>query len=704
MPDNVFVRTVCDAAGNNEKDGTSRASSYYGKHVAADNIGYQFYVPSEAVGSNVTQVNMIVPMGGPQSGLFRFPRVGEQVLICRVEGNESYYLLGFVPTASAPFYPEGAQKNMTLTEALDAYKDPKTSPEKKERLANYIATGPAQRNPGNMDDFLNDNGMALRYKKESVNKNQPMECVIDVTGKKDPTQMREQKIEGKGPFSEVGFYNKKAKWPDVSKENKEMGAPLPEDRFSRIDVLNIQSTGDIESRAENYHLLKAKRIEFLSNADEVSPEMRADNCRDDYSDWTSDQAPLVDAPLDDSAVHGGDMHFRAGKNVIIKALGEIRLQVGRTILVINDDGFSAVTRKVNSNIPVPSDTSFNMKARDGISMFGESVDIASARKFGLSDTWGASIGSMVGRLNISGQQINQKTYDKVQQGWATVFNGITLAQNTIIGGMATNPDMSAVAGWTNYSIDVVRFLAECGRDVMGIIKTYETYEKNANALREQRRAAIAASMNIPPDLIADRNGLEYGELSQMEADEPNPLPATDALDAASAMVGAEPIECLMAALDLVLAITAVVYTTAEQVAAIQQRQDLFGAIFDGETKYWDAQKKSAFKNTLNLCAMCIDGGLIETAMVGNLLKIDMGGPAGIQLRQAGDIVIKAGKQKGLYAELKQDVAVPVAVAVRKAAANVRSGLAAMELISGFDKLVFKTESFDNRFPAYLERL
>ncbi|MDR1635933.1 MAG: hypothetical protein LBR93_01215, partial [Treponema sp.] len=526
-----------------------------------------------------------------------------------------------------------------------------------------------------------------------------------------------QTTKGEGPFSEIGFYNKKAKWPDVIKKNDEMVKllpndemvkPLPEDRFSRIDVLNIQSTGDIESRAENYHLLKAKRIEFLAGTDEVSPETRADNCRDNFSSWESGEAPLGDNPLDDPAVHKGDAHFRAGRRIVIKAVGEIRLQVGRTTLLINDDGFSVVTRKVNSNIPVPSDTSFSMKARDGISMFGESVAIASARKFSVSDAWGASVGSMVGVLNISGQQINQKTYDKFKYGWATVFNGITLAQNTIIGGIAADyPKKAFALDWWNYGLDVAKFLLESIRDIwdIGRVHPFKTYEEHLKALQRIRSQTW---LDMAIDLLT-YNSNDPAAFIAMDNAANNPFnggPVTaiqDVFSTASMLAGADPVDVLMAGLDLVLAITAMVYATAEQEAAREQRVDLYGAIFDGKTKYWDAQKKSDFKDTLNLCALCIDAGIIEICMGINLIY-GLGGPASIRLRQSGDIVIKASEQKGLYAELKQEASVPPAIALEKTTANVKTALAVTKMVAGVGKLVMQGESMGNKIPAYMESL
>ncbi|MDR1635936.1 MAG: hypothetical protein LBR93_01230, partial [Treponema sp.] len=218
-----YVQTVCDANGQST-DNAQRSVQYAGSG------GYQFCVDKSSGSNPYTPVNMVAPMGGPQSGLFRFPRVGERVLICQ-DDSGNYHLVGFVPNPeSAPFYPEGALKNMTLTEAEDALseaekekgemseEEDKTAIQKKidalkVYIANYVDNGynPAQINPGNMKDFLDDNGMALRYRKED-NANQP----------KKGEAAGLQTTKGEGPFSEIGFYNKKAKWPDVIKKNDEM--------------------------------------------------------------------------------------------------------------------------------------------------------------------------------------------------------------------------------------------------------------------------------------------------------------------------------------------------------------------------------------------------------------------------------------------------------------------------------------------------
>jgi hypothetical protein len=676
-----FVKHVCDQSRQ-----YSSGTPNYGKCVYPAGNPYQFYVDI-AAGSNAALVNMVTPAGGPQSGFFRFPRVGEQVLICQTDRNGGYYLVGFVPSPGAPFYPQDAKKNEGIENGYN----------------------PGQRNPGNMDDFLDDKGMALRYKKDT-NLNQPQERPRKPDGEyeyEDASKTANQKTQGKRDFSEIGFYNKKAKWPDAAKNCDTTKERLPEDKFSRIDVLNIQSTGDIESRAENYHLLKAKRVEFLADADEVSPETRADNCRNDSSEWTGDNAPLVDAPLDDPAVLKGDMHFRAGKNIVIKAAGEVRFQVGRTTLVIDDKGFSALTRKVNSNVPLPNDTSFSMSSRDGISMFGENVTIASARKFSFSDIWGAGVASMVGTLDISGKQINHKTYDKVQPVFSILINSIKLVQNMALGSAALNhPEGVSSSVVDDYVFEILNFSYEFAKTVYDCYQQFKNFDDNVTGLWNKRNAILDGYLALYPAgnaYNANASALVAGERNNPAT----PLDATnDVLGTASALVGLEPIEMLMAALNLVLDITARVYSIVDQSYAAKWRLDLSGSVFDGSDKKWTAQGKSDFRDTLNLVAMNVDNAIIEAAMLDLIASSTFatGGPASIRLRRSGDIVIKAGRGKNLYAEIKRDASVPVAIYGEKVAAVLGTAAQVASLAEKAFSLGFQAGMIANRVPAYLEKL
>jgi hypothetical protein len=390
-------------------------------------------------------------------------------------------------------------------------------------------------------------------------------------------------------------------------------------------------------------------------------------------------------------------------------------------MVIDDKGFSVLTRKVNSNVPLPNDTSFSMNSRDGINMFGESVNIASARKFSVSDAWGAGVESITGRLNISGWQINQKTYDKLQQQWALAFNSIVFARNLILGGMATNPKISYAATIVNLSVDIAKWLLEQWKNRQAILNPLKKYEENVAALQERRNAILdeyreyinqrrveKINQGIPPRTVYE----EYNHASAtIEWNRNEPLEATEnVLDTASMLVGAEPVEMLMATLNLVLDITAEVYSIIEQSAAIVWRKDLSGSVFNGENKDYGPQEKSDFRDTLNLAAMSIDNGLIGVAMTGIALGFkgaSAGGPASIRLRQTGDILIKAGEQKNLYAELGQKTAIPASIFTEKSMGWIKGGLVTGKVLSlaeNFSNLVLRLEAMHNKIPVYVEKL
>ena len=52
-----------------------------------------------------SRVKIMMPLGGDLNGMYRFPRVGEKVVV-GVEGV-SHYLMGYLPTAEKPFSPSG---------------------------------------------------------------------------------------------------------------------------------------------------------------------------------------------------------------------------------------------------------------------------------------------------------------------------------------------------------------------------------------------------------------------------------------------------------------------------------------------------------------------------------------------------------------------------------------------------------------------
>jgi hypothetical protein len=99
--------------------------------------------------------------------------------------------------------------------------------------------------------------------------------------------------------------------------------------FPKIDLVNIQSTGDLYSVAQNHQRIKAKRLDVLVDCENpVYNKAKLDR----------DELPEGDNVGDDSGLHAGDMHIRGSNRVVMKTGQEILLQVGRTVVSLRDDG------------------------------------------------------------------------------------------------------------------------------------------------------------------------------------------------------------------------------------------------------------------------------------------------------------------------------------------------------------------------------
>ncbi|MDR1353785.1 MAG: hypothetical protein LBK05_10940, partial [Treponema sp.] len=161
---------------------------------------YRFWAVEEPnMGLKAHEVTLIMPLGGVYSGLYRYPKIGEQALVAAQYsgGSAEYYLMGYVPSTSVPF-------NVT----------PNDGAESSRRI-------------------FEEKGEVLRYGAGEY---------------------------GGSNYSEIGFYQEeKAQWP-VTAGGED---------FPPIDVLVLDSSGNIRQTAWNHHLQKAARIEILAGAPEV---------------------------------------------------------------------------------------------------------------------------------------------------------------------------------------------------------------------------------------------------------------------------------------------------------------------------------------------------------------------------------------------------------------------------------------------------
>jgi hypothetical protein len=418
-------------------------------------------------------VHMVMPVGGKETGFFRYPKEGESILVDDdgFEENPTYYLMGYLPS------------------------DTETS-------NNFLTNANSEEDFEGFEEEINalnaEEGMILRYEQ---------------TGKTDhsATDVTDR-------YSEIGFYRRQTQWSstdpqyidinnlpergeketDFAYSNKlvENGFlkatsdELPADHIRRvmrpaIDQINIQSTGDIQTTAQHHQQLKAKRFELLVDCNDTIHTK---------AELSKDELPLGDNIGDDSVLHAGDAHIRAGNRVVIKAEEEIVLQVGKTVVKISDDGFDVISKIVNSNFTNAYDATFNMSGRDGVSMYGREVSITSDKSFSLGDTFGGSIASNLGVVSISGREIKAEAFNSIQHGFLVAYALFKYTQAIASGSMAVNGNVtdSQVGEYINFATDLLK-------DGIDLIKDFtDAWEERKEKLEESSSSSSPQPPQPPP--------------------------------------------------------------------------------------------------------------------------------------------------------------------------------------------------------------
>jgi hypothetical protein len=404
-----------------------------------------------------------------------------------MDAAENYYLMGYLPSATEEdnnfLTYEDSAIDTTIIHDPDFQTKYKDDPVFKGKADKSFQ---AQYERANLKE---EEGMVLRYKQ---------------TGKKDDN-------EGADRYSEIGFYRRQTQWK--SSDSSYKGVPPPQKKedgsnqseseysallvsegfpknafesnknhinritglsiFPHIDQINIQSTGDIHTTAQNHQQLKAKRFELLVD------------CKDTIhtkAELSKDELPLGDNIGDDSVLHAGDAHIRAGNRVVIKAGEEIVLQVGKTVVKISDDGFNVKSKLVNSNLTNAYDATFSMSGKDGISMFGREAKITADKSFGIGDTFGGSVGSELGVVSIGGREIKAEVYDSVQYGFLVAYALAQYIQSITSGSMGINGNVSdsQVGDYIKFSFDTLKDGTDLIKNIVEVVKKWEKYQESMN--------------------------------------------------------------------------------------------------------------------------------------------------------------------------------------------------------------------------------
>ncbi|MDR3170104.1 MAG: hypothetical protein LBU17_00585 [Treponema sp.] len=451
-------------------------------------------------------VTMVMPLGGVTSGLYRSPQIGELVLVGEQSSGAStrYYLMGYLPSDTVSFFAKNATVRNSADEAIVALDKAlaATKMEDAKQFAQQAAKKAieAAQKAKELDSTLTDETSGLTAantaKTNATNATTSEKAVVAANA----AVMAAEKAFGKttieadtkhclnnsgevfrykktgrntadDAYSEIGFYSDTTQW----KKDGEGDPP-------KIDRINIQSTGDIHEKAQNYHQICAKRLELLANCPAA-----------DHSNPDGEQRPFEDRPGDDSDLYAGDAHIRAKNRIVIKAGREIELQVGRSKILITDAGIELSSRKTRPNVPTSWDTILKLSPQTGISMFGSSVDITAAYKYAIKEKQsGSSISSMAGVMRFSAKDILFRTVTALSYTMANAVGLFDLATN--IGGMSkalTSGEADGLAG----------LLAKAGVPIGSIAATIVGLIKNDDILDKDPISIFVAAVGGVLDMV-----------------------------------------------------------------------------------------------------------------------------------------------------------------------------------------------------------
>ena len=276
----------------------------------------------------------------------------------------------------------------------------------------------------------------------------------------------------------------------------------------------------------------------------------------------------------------------------------------------------------------------------------------------MSEAWGAKVEGVVGSLSMGGLQISQSALDAAGLNTLAVVNTMELVQSIINGGLALSDTYrrSAVqiANISNVILNTGKIVTKAFMAIRGITKNYKNLEEAA----ERTQAAPDANSN----------------------------PAGDALAAASKMAGLEPIEQLIAGLKLVLSITAAVYNAVDTAYGAVFKSGKIDSLTKGGSNPWGAEEKSDFRDKLNLIALSIDAGIIDIVVAAYAIVGAGLAGAKISLNAGGNVILKAGTDKKLYAEVSENAAVPAQLTVEKMTAVARFAAITAEVVNDAAKI------------------
>ena len=348
-----------------EKDGKKVEESLVGQHIKSEDM-YSFYAIKKkndaadvvSAEKKPAKVRLTLPVGGEMNGMYRFPRVGEKVLVA-VEGA-AHYLMSYLPSEENPFSEKENNKEKT--------------------------------------DVFDEEGQVLRYKKTGAN-------VSDE--KRDES------------YSEIGFYKEPSRWQtqDENLKNttlsKEAVVGQKDDGtdeigyFPYIDQVKISSTGDVTSNAQNLNEMKGRRVSIESKF-LIGDEKEKDASGKEVTIPGNVKKDLKERALDEDELNKGDVFINADNKVVIDARNGILLRVGGAEVSITPEGVSLSAAKLDGveEGEGPFDAELSVSQNGSVSMNGKKLSGSFGNSVSFEDDFGSSISMSMGGVDISGRAVS----------------------------------------------------------------------------------------------------------------------------------------------------------------------------------------------------------------------------------------------------------------------------------------------------------
>ena len=280
---------VTNAEGKTELSG---GESLVGQMVKGEDM-YSFYAIKKVNDPSVAptpekmaaKVRIMMPLGGELNGLYRFPRVGEKVLIA-VEGI-AHYLMGYLPTKEMSFSPKKDGKEKTAA--------------------------------------FDEEGLVLRYKKTGKNASDEQYSELSFTKKAAKWPTGDEKLK-KETLSKV-----------VEKNSKKTYYPY-------IDTVNISSTGDIVSKAKNFNKIDGERV-LLQSKFLTSSNIAVDKKKDETNG--KDNTTVKEMTVEEKDIGKGDLILSADRRILLNAREGFTVQVGGCSLSLTPSGITLKAGKLD---------------------------------------------------------------------------------------------------------------------------------------------------------------------------------------------------------------------------------------------------------------------------------------------------------------------------------------------------------------------